>query len=268
MEVLNGAAEAASARGYELILLPQDADLERKHPFAIDGAIVIDPADDDPLIRVLTQREKPIVTIGRHGAPSDDLPFVDYDHRAIARQMLDYLAAQGYESPALISTTPTRSYIVDIIDEYNAWTSAHGIPARIVTLSEPPEEHTAALAARRLLGGPDAPDAIYATYDRLALGVLHEAHRLGVDVPAQLGLTCAVDGDLLRWAHPAVTGTFLDPPRAGEEAVSLLVDLLDGEQRETTKVILPAHIVARDSTARLTTAQAHEALGDQAPQLG
>jgi DNA-binding LacI/PurR family transcriptional regulator len=252
MDVLNGAASAAAEGGYALLLAVSDSDLEEVVELAIDGVIVVDPAGDDFMGPALRESGTPVVTTGRPTSGATSFPWVDNDHAAVARKMFDHFAARGYTRPAVVCTTQNRSYVADIVEAYRDWTEEHDAPRMIVELSEPPSERAAARAAKRLLTRSERPDAIYATYDRLALGVLLQAGRLGLSVPGDLALASAVESDALRWTSPHVTATFLDPKEIGREAVRLAIDMIEGRDPEAGegKVVVPARIIARPSTAR------------------
>ncbi len=251
IDLLNGAAAMAGDHDYAVLLAPYLVDAAaRLHPLTIDGGVIVDPAEGEAMATTLFERGIPVVTTGRAPPGATILPWVDNDHAAITRRMLDHLAAHDYGHPALVATTPTRSYVADIVNAYLGWTRERDIPPTVVTLAEPPTERAAARAANRLLSKADRPDAVYATYDRLALGVLVQAQRLGISVPEQLGVASAVDSDAMRWASPHITAAFLDARRVGGEAVRLLIDLIEGREPQSRTVTIPARIIPRSSTLR------------------
>jgi DNA-binding LacI/PurR family transcriptional regulator len=218
------------------------------HPLAIDGAIIVDPAGDEPLAQVLTREGVPVVTTGRPVDGPTIHPWVDNDHGPVTTLMLDHFHGRGYERPALMVTTARRSYVADIVDSYRGWCRDHGMDPIIVELAEPPDEHAAEQAAECLLTQRDRPDAVYASYDRLALGVLQQARKLGLSVPGDLGLASAVDGDALHWSDPRITAVALDAPRIGRAAVELLVALVEGRRPASTQIIFPGRLAVRAST--------------------
>jgi DNA-binding LacI/PurR family transcriptional regulator len=251
MELLNGAASAAGELDYALLLAPYDCPPSVAAQLAIDGVIVVDPAGDEFVDTALHERGAPVVTTGRPTSGAARFSWVDNDHGRAARRMFDHFLARGYSRPALVATTRNRSYVADIMEAYAEWTREHDVRPIVVELGEPPTERAAARAARRLLSRQrDRPDAVYATFDRLALGVLLQAERLGISVPGDFALASAVDSDALRWATPHITASTLDPTRIGQEAVRVLVDLIEGREQGERRVIVPTGIKPRASTAR------------------
>jgi DNA-binding LacI/PurR family transcriptional regulator len=250
LDLLNGASEAAAEKGYALILTPPHVDISRIDEFALDGAIVVDPRGDEPLLRSEWHHRHPVVTTGRttRGAPA--IAVVDNDHRAAAFTALDHLEQQGYRRPALVITSSSRSYIVDIVDAYRAWAAGRGVEEVVVQVGEQPTQEGAAAALRSLLGRATRPDAVYASSEELALGVLSEAARCGLAVPEDLGVCSAVDSTVLQLTTPQITGTNLNPHEIGVRAVSLLLGLTADLEPETVQVDVPTCLNARASTLR------------------
>ncbi|WP_410657134.1 LacI family DNA-binding transcriptional regulator [Amycolatopsis sp. lyj-112] len=253
LEVLNGAAEAASKRSYALLLTPADADLDRLNAFAVDGAILVDPRGDEPFFATGWCRDRPLVTTGRPMATQCQVPvIVDNDLVAAARLMLDHLAERGYERPAMITTDTSRSYAADLVAGYRGWMDDRGREPVVVEIDEPPTGEGTAEALGRLLDRTRCPDAVFTTSENLALGVLHEARRRQLAVPASLGLCSAVDSGSLRLTSPQVTGMFVHPREVGGRAATALMDLIEGGSTgtETRRIEVPVRLNARESTHR------------------
>ncbi len=251
MELLNGAASAASENGYAIMLAPYDFVPGRGRHLAFDGAVIVDPAGGEALATALVERDLPVVTTGRPTRGDEEFPWVDNDHAGTATRMLGHFTKRSYRRPALVATSPTRSYVADIIDAYRRWSLRSGLEPLIIELPEPPTERAAARATRRLLSEPDPPDAIFATYDRLAIGVLLEAQRLNISVPDRLGIASAVDSDLLRRITPAITGVANNAYGIGRIAVEVLVGRLADGDAAWSGIVVSTRIIARASTARV-----------------
>jgi DNA-binding LacI/PurR family transcriptional regulator len=205
---LAGVADACARHGQGLMLLPTTgapADVERVAEAAVDGFVVWTTADDDPVVDAVAATGLPAVV---HGGPRrEDLSFVAIDDRAAARAV----AAEAFATarrPAVLSfpmdrtRTPstrwgpspdeatfrvTRQRLRGMRD---AW-QHHGrdwSQMQIVICAS----NSAAEAERRaaeLLAGPNAPDAVAAMSDELALGVLRAAVHLGRRIPRDLTVT-------------------------------------------------------------------------------
>jgi DNA-binding LacI/PurR family transcriptional regulator len=254
LEVLNGAAEAASAESYALIVTPPEASLAAVNAFGIDGAILVDPLGDEDLFSVKGDVRRRIVTTGRPIHPRRRVRVVvDNDLPASARQMMDHLAANGYKRPALITTETTRSYTADLVAGYRDWCAEHGVRPVVSEGPEPPTPESAAATFNHLMRRKTRPDAIYTSSEDLALGVLHEANRLGITIPDELGLCSAVDSGSLQLTSPNITGMFVQPREVGRRAARALIRIIEGERVRDSHIEVPVQLNVRASTLRTST---------------
>ena len=248
-QVMSAAATAAIRRGYALVLTPA-ADGDGAWPAVdLDGAVIVDPVADDPLVAQLRAGGVPVVTAGRvvgdgHG------PWVDNDHAAGTRAVLDHLGRRGARRVALVTPPPVTSYTADAEGAYRAWCAEHGAEPRIAYARADLTEGAGYAAAGELLGADEPPDAVYATLDRLALGTLLAAQARGIRVPEDLLVVGCTDSDAARLARPALTTLNLHADEIGSQAVELLADIVEGTRGEDTTVTIPTRVVTRASTRR------------------
>lgn len=248
-QLLDGASAEALRLGLAVVVAPAGATVEELRRLPADGAVVVDPVGSEPILLVMSERGAPVVTTGRVAGSPVSYPHVDNDHFAATRKVLDHLHRAGYERPALLTTGQPLSYARDAIQAYRAWTDSHESPEHIVTV-EDATVGAAQRAIRRVLTAADAPDAVYATTDDLALGVLLAAQAAGVSIPTQLGLVGATDTAALRSASPAVTVIDLHPEMVGAAAISALVAALDEPDQPVPAIVVPTRLLSRASTRR------------------
>jgi DNA-binding LacI/PurR family transcriptional regulator len=255
--LMSGASMAAIERGYALVLTPPSWGLGARAGAAIDGAIIVDPVKGDPLAGALHHSGLPVVTTGR--ALDDDALdcWVDNDHPAGARALLEHLRRRGARCIALITSDAPMSYTDDVELTFRSWCETHGVEAQIVHASDFTERAGFA-AAQALLRSATTPDAIYATYDRLAYGTLLAAQAQGVRVPEQLLLvSTATESESTSRVGPSLTVLNLYPEQIGHHAAELLVDLVEGKEPRRRQIIVPTRVVARASTRRTRRSGAH-----------
>lgn len=180
-----------------------------------------------------------------------DLPHVDVDDRAMAREAVDHLLDLGHEHVAMVRTSDTDATTWDAdllrVAGYREALLSRGAPARPELLvTEPWSVDAGARALERLLATDPAPTAVFAYSDELAAGVVLGARRAGLRVPEDLSVL-GVDG------HPFASllgTTTVDQHvvRQAEEAAAMTVRLLRGEGG-TRAVRVPHTFVDRGSTA-------------------
>lgn len=248
LQVMSAATSAALESGYSLVLLPADRGSDTLDRLPLDGAIIVDPVRADPVAAHLRARNVPLVTTGR---VPDDPPgacWVDNDHVAGTRAILDHLAETGAERIALLTAPAVSSYTIDALSAYDGWCAEHDMTPRVAVVTETPSEGSAFASALELLESEDPPDAIYATLDRLALGVLLAAEAKGARVPEDLRIAGCSDSEASRSARPALTAVSVNPELLGREAVELLITLVEHGPPEDRHRMVPIEIIPRGST--------------------
>jgi DNA-binding LacI/PurR family transcriptional regulator len=205
---LAGVAAVCATERVGLTLVPITGaadDVDRVAEAAVDGFVVWTTADDDPVVDAVAATGLPSVV---HGGPGRrGLSVVGIDDRAAAHA-IGAEAFAGARRPAVLSfpldrarraatihgpdpaaaTFPVTRRRLDGLRD--ACVATGGVWARVPVLVC---SHNSAAegdaAAAELLRRPDAPDAIAAMSDELALGVLRAAARGGVRVPDELAMT-------------------------------------------------------------------------------
>lgn len=249
-QLMMSASTAAIGDGYALVLAPADGALEPQSGIAVDGAIIVDPVREDPLVAALQRAGITVVTTGRVPGDDERSCWVDNDHIAGTRAILDHLARRGGRRIALMTSPLEISYTLDVERAYREWCAQHRVEPLVKTTELGLTERAGHAAAGELLALPQPPDAIFATYDRLAYGTLLAAETLGVRVPEDLLLaTTATESQAPEAARPELTTLDLNPGEIGRSAAGLLVELLD-EQETARHVVVPHRISARASTRR------------------
>jgi DNA-binding LacI/PurR family transcriptional regulator len=252
-QLMSAAATAAIERDYALVLTPPAPGRDGWLGVDVDGAVIVDPVRDDPLVSSLHRARVPLVTTGKViGAASSD-PWVDNDHAAGTRSVLDHIVRRGGRRIALVTSPPVTSYTEESEVAYRAWCDEHGCEPLVAYAREDLTEGAGYAAASGLLDLPEPIDGVYATLDRLALGTLLAAEARGIRVPGDLLVVGNTDSDAARLARPSLTTLSLHPDEIGRRAVDLLADLIEGAEPATRNVIVPTRIITRASTRRRAT---------------
>lgn len=252
-QLMSAATAAAFDQGYALVLT-SGADRSALSRVRMDGAIIVDPVRDDPLRDELDRQRVPVVTTGRvpfeDPSLADDGYWVDNDHGAGTKAILDHLAARGAQRVALLTSAPVASYAIDASEAYRQWCAEHGQETIVAVARNDLTEGSGFEATMRLLRRSRPPDAVYATLDRIALGALLAAQARGLDVPHELLVAGCTDSQAGKWARPSLTALALNPEEIGRTAVTMVVNLIENDQVEPRHVLVPTRILSRGSTRR------------------
>ncbi|WP_344524230.1 LacI family DNA-binding transcriptional regulator [Streptomyces albiaxialis] len=252
-EMARAATSAALARGYALVILPAPA---RHSPFdvwsnvALDGTVVIDPSDQDPVVSELVRSGLPVVSDGR---PSGSLPvtaWVDNDHEEAVQGLLDHLAESGARRIGLLTGTSTDTYTRLSTTAYLEWCERVGQDPVYETY--PAHDPCAgAVAADRLLARPDRPDAVYGLFDPNGTDLLAAARRYGLRVPEDLLLVCCSESTVYATTEPPITTLSLKPGRIGNTVIQLLIDAIEGiGPSRPVQQVMPTDLIVRTSSQR------------------
>jgi DNA-binding LacI/PurR family transcriptional regulator len=247
--LMMAAATTALSHGYWLALAPVSATVDIWNSLPTDGVIIVDPLIDDPLVRAFGDRNVPVVTVGRAALEVDcDGGWVDNDHNAGTRAILEHLRSQGAASIALIVGPEMNSYTADARNAYAAWAAAQGAEPRIYTAGSGLSEDAGYEATVKMFADDWRPDAIYATVDRLALGSLRAIKDQGLSVPEDILLAGLSDSESARSSRPPLTVLALHPDLAGQCAAEMLIALVEGGRIGSRHRLIPAEVVPRRST--------------------
>lgn len=250
IDLLNSASATALELGYMPILTPPDV-TNKLIQLAADGALILDPTGDEPLMKAVNEAGGIVVTAGRPMLNRSSVAgWVDNDLPTLTIEVLDHLESMGYEQPALITGSRERSYAADTIRAYEQWVGERGKASNVEEVRDNPTADVAISTARRLLEREPRPDSIYASFDVFALGALRVAKSMGLDVPNDLGIVATVDSQGLRSASPALTAIDNHPSELGAKAIRMLIGLLGGTIEPPVTEIVPAELQVRESTAR------------------
>lgn len=247
--VINAATQAAVDERFALVVVPEgDAGLYWDR-LLLDGAIVVDPVAGDPSVRAMRERGLPCVTVGRPPDAPDESCWVDNDPVAATRMCLDHLEARGAQAVAAVTWMTTDHWTQASAQAYYAWCEERGCGPRLEVVTRDDDAALRAAAERLLTSGP-RPDAVYGLSELPALWVLRVAAERGLRVPADLMVAGTADYGLGATSAPPLTSLDYQAGELGREAAHLLIELVRGGAPQEPRRIVPATLIARESTAR------------------
>ncbi len=250
VDVINAATAAAIERGYALVVAPSTAGAETWSRLPLDGAVVIDPADGDPSLVALRERDLSLVLIGRDLHGSDGDVVVQNDRAAGTRKVLDHLAERGAGRVGVLTFVTYESFTEDALAEYRTWCSRRGQEPMLVATAADSTAGPAAFraGAEAFLDAADPPDAVFCLYEGHAAQVLRIAAERGIKVPEQLLVASVSELGAAGTTEPTLTTLELNQAELGATAARLLMDLVEGEPAGSVRDV-PTRLVPRGSTA-------------------
>ena len=186
-----------------------------------------------------------VVLIGRHHWP---FPSVQVDNARAARDATCHLIELGHRRIAFISGPIGLTSARDRLAGYMQAMEDPGSRVDQSLIQEGDfQAESGYQAAFSLLQSREAPTAIFAANDQMAIAAMAAAYDLGLRVPEDVAVVGFDDTPAARDVRPALTTVSLPTYEIGASAARLLLRLLAGEATEET-VWLPTRLVVRQSS--------------------
>ena len=227
MEIASAAAEEAMRGGMALTLAPPVESMSLPvEDMMIDGALLIEPIENDPFGLALEDRGLPVVRIGRQ-LGREDAPCVEIPSIRVAEILTAHLDEAGAGRLALIQGASARATNVETAEVYRRHVQARGQEPLIVKIEESSGEEGGRQAALELLRAHPEVDGIMAMVDAFAGGVCRAAAELGRPAPEGLKIVTRYDGPRSTAAEPPVTAVNLRLSEAAQQAVRMLLKMIE-----------------------------------------
>ncbi|QKJ85591.1 substrate-binding domain-containing protein [Paramixta manurensis] len=253
-ELADAAEEAASARGYSLVLCITRNNPDKECQFIrwldtcqVDGLLFTTNRPDNGLLRKEIQRHQRIVLLDED-IPGSRVPKVFADNVQGGRIATEKLIAAGHRHIAFIGGPDE---LMSVRERYQGFCTA----MKQAGLSWPPEwvmfgdyqREFGQQALRRLFSGARRPTAVFAASDYLVLGLLDGLRACGLQAPEALSLVGFDDANYADFTQPRIS-TIRQPARElGRTAVDIMLRLLNGEANIPQETRLPVEWISRDS---------------------
>ncbi|GHE44583.1 LacI family DNA-binding transcriptional regulator [Streptomyces capitiformicae] len=245
------AMAAAHERGYMLMVMPSSLSPWTWLNTPMDGVIHVEPRADDPVCSLLRERGIPMVSEGRPSQPCWDDAWVDTDHEAGMRLLLDHLAESGARRIALSQPLHDDAYPILIGRAYASWCAERGMPALVEEYAALPDYFTSERdAVGRLLARDPRPDAVIGVYSDSGHNILAAARHHGIRVPQDLLVACISEDPDYATTTPPVTTLSLRPDRVGAEVVDLLIAVINARSGVERRRLVQPVLLPRRSTRR------------------
>jgi len=258
-EVAKGLSLAMRQHGYFLVLASseEDPELEQQeidHMLAhrLDAMVIASCQTDPEFLRKIQLGDTPLFLVDRSfkGFASH---FVGSDDYAAGKLAAEHLLAIGCKRPAHIRG-PENSVGIRRLKGFQETLKKHGVrlpPENILCV---PKADVAGRvsgvdAMRRLKELRSVPDGVFCYNDVIAVGVIKEAQKQGIRIPADM--TVIGCGNLHYDDEISVPLTSIDQRSSemGSRTAKLILEVLTGETpRDYRNVVLQPRLVARAST--------------------
>jgi LacI family transcriptional regulator len=174
------------------------------------------------------------------------------DDRQGAYEIVSHLADTGKRKIAYIGGPLSLGVCKERLLGYRKALEAAGLPHKphLEIELEDFSYEIAGEALKNLWKGKEQPDAVFCFADILAIGVLHAAHQMDIEVPGQLAIAGFGNDETGRFITPSITTMAQPSFEMGQMAAEMLLEEINSEDDifdYKTKVIKP-QLMVREST--------------------
>jgi DNA-binding LacI/PurR family transcriptional regulator len=251
-----GLEAAAAERDVLVVLCSTDASPEREAQYTrllrgrrVDGVVYLTGTGLPPASLVELAADEPVVFVDER-LPGVDVPFVGVDNRSGARDLMGAVLDAGHQRIGIVGGPSALWTAEQRLAGYREALAGAGIdPDAVPLIAGDYREASGRDAAARLLDAPEAPTAIVAANDLMAIGALTCARERGLRIPEDISIAGFDDIPLSRLLEPGLTTVRQPAWDLGREAAELLFARIDDPGGAPRRVELPAELVLRDSVA-------------------
>lgn len=249
-EFIRGVDLAARERGLHLLVSNSHGDSAeavgamRSMRGRVDGLLVMSPHVDSAALAENIDDGLPIVLVNTDAAGAR-FPAFRVDNFGGAHAVTRHLIETGRRKIAHVAGPATNYEARERRRGYEA--ALGGVQAPIVAEGDFTED-SGAFAARALVTGSIAPDAIFAANDMMAVGCLLALREAGLRVPADIALAGFDDIPLARLIDPPLTTARIRISELGRGALERLARSIEGAETEVSLQTAQPELVVRQST--------------------
>jgi LacI family transcriptional regulator len=257
-EILCGAAHAAQACDYNLLLFSTDLKPENEilslrelASRRIDGLIIL-PTFVNVLqkeFEVFSEKRSPIVITGNYYNEICGLDCVIPSHDIGAAQMMKHLISLGHKDIGFILGVSRKPLASERLTAYYQSLKSQGWEINPEHIIETSTTYMHGFqAAQQLLLLDPRPTAILCINDLLAVGAMYAIHQQGLHIPEDISIAGFDNIEISSFIHPPLTTVDVNARTIGEKSLKLVLDRIENPEKQYEQIRIPAQLIIRSST--------------------
>lgn len=241
----------ALKQNYHLIYFSNFNDLNPQGSInKIDGIIISCFPRIEDRIQELKKR-LPIVLIG-NSAADKSIPSVIIDNFTGISDAMDYLWSLGHRRIAFITGLLDSDVGKNRLKGYQSALNKFGISLDKSLIIEGNYSYdSGARAADSLLRRPERPSAILCSNDTMAIGAMKALREKGLNIPEEVSIVGFDDIAVAPQVYPPLTTVAAPIKEIAANSIKKLISLIEGSDPGDKHMALPAHLIIRDSCAKI-----------------
>lgn len=264
MDLMKSIQLEAGKFGYHVVLVSTNDDnrTEEKLPEILgekyqhlDGILLANAREDgieQTRLQKLNNIFEHIVLVHRY-IPTKEFDYAIIDGYVGARLATEYLIRLGHERIAMIAG-PTEIYqFAERIKGFKDTLKEYGLLNEgLVIEVDHQKVEDGYRATEKIMFEENKPTAIFASTDRLALGVMDAARNYSWDIPNDLSVIGFDNISFSRLARVPLTTIDVRIKEIGALSVKMLIDKIEGNRNKPQQKILRPSLVVRESCSEVS----------------
>jgi len=213
----------------------------------IDGAILIGPLCTEEEMQVFKDEKVPCVMVARR---SDIVDAVFVDNREGSREATDYLIKQGRRDIACVVCRKRGLPWEERVEGYRKAKADAGMTIREELIIGIDDDAMAdgERAFQQILSLNPRPQAAFVPAgDMVAIGLIKAAKRAGLRIPQDFAVVGFDDLPAAEVVEPALTTVRQPKLEMGDIAIGLVIDKIEGREKQVVSRELPTKLIIRES---------------------
>ena len=251
--------KAAKEDNYTVLLLSYEYSLEREKAEIIsliqqnvEAIVIANGYHDEAVVQEALDRDIKVIFVDRRTS-NPNIPYIEYDNRAIYGDVIGFLKEKGYHSIGFISESLSMINLYDRYEGFMAGMEKHQYPVceEHIFISERfREDHMEQgyLFMKKLLNErskEELPEAFIASSDLLALGIIRAMKEKGYQVPGDFGVVGCDDLEISAYMSPSLTTVRQDRDTLANKMWDITKAAIAGKKVEN--ITLGQELIIRES---------------------
>lgn len=251
--LLHGIANVFNARDYSMMLWVEEDHHDPQRFYdrivrnrLIDGLIVASISQKSLFVNKMADVDMPVVLTERPPQSLAHHSYVTVDNISAAYRAVTHLIRLGRRKIGHITGDMTNPDALERLEGYRQALRDAGLPTDPSLIVEGNFSRQSGYHGTKVLLARGI-DAVFASNDQAALGVLDALHESQRRVPEDVAVVGFDDLPAAATSNPSLTSVRQPVQDRGARAAQLLLDYVEGVEKDTRQVLLPTELVIRQS---------------------
>lgn len=213
----------------------------------VDGLLVAPVGRESK--HLIENTDVPVVLIDRY-FENQNIPYVTTDNFFGAYEATSFLIEKGHRNISCIQgitgTTPNSNRVMG----YKKAMENHGLSETIKIIGDDYSMKNGYDSTKELMARPDAPTALFALNNQIAMGSMKALKEYGFEIPQDISLIAFDEQPYFELLSPPMTAIKQPMQEIGKVAVKTLFELLEG--KKVDHQMLKPSFIERGSVSQLS----------------